>query len=371
MGFKAIYTGDWHLSNRLPHAVVVGNGETDRLRQQIALIDKIYASATKHKAKAIIVVGDIFDRSLVDAVTLTAATGALSRAPVPVYILPGNHDASSVKGGRFTVEAFGEMNNPNLHVIRGQFELANIDFYAFPFQPVKETQIDMALIQEKLVDDGRPKVMLFHNSVLGCDHLDWTCDDGLDPDEICDGYDLVVGGHFHQYQEFGSCGMYVGAPMAHNFGDKGKDSGYWLIDINRKSKKYTKKFIPGGAPDFHVIESPGAEGNPADMGKVWNKGDYVRMETTCTNAEWVQIEPNAMKIRDHHIKNGVNVTLKHKPVYKHEKRLVKASAGAKLSLTTAIGEYVKDTSTEGLDAKKLKSIGKEILATVRSEIGAV
>ena len=48
--------------------------------------------AVDRAAGAVLVAGDFFDHGRVSEATLRAAAGALRRVPVPVVILPGNHD---------------------------------------------------------------------------------------------------------------------------------------------------------------------------------------------------------------------------------------------------------------------------------------
>ena len=55
----------------------------------IATLGKL---ATKHDAKFIIVAGDIFESNQLSRQTLLRSLDALKALPVPVFLLPGNHD---------------------------------------------------------------------------------------------------------------------------------------------------------------------------------------------------------------------------------------------------------------------------------------
>src|ERR1041384_6049884 len=107
--FRALFIPDIHMSNHLPQAVLAEDGVTDRLEDQVALWDRVKQTTVEWEVDAVFVLGDLFDKSLVDAVTLTVTVDCIVSVPVDIYILPGNHDAVSTEGGRFTVEAFAKM----------------------------------------------------------------------------------------------------------------------------------------------------------------------------------------------------------------------------------------------------------------------
>lgn len=70
--YTVIAISDVHMSNRLPFAQPTTNGMTDRLEDQIRLWAHVAKTATDTEAKAILVLGDLFDKALVDPVTLHA-----------------------------------------------------------------------------------------------------------------------------------------------------------------------------------------------------------------------------------------------------------------------------------------------------------
>jgi len=369
--FRALFAADIHMSNRLPFAKPGAEDVSDRLRDQINLIAHINEVATAAKVDATFILGDLFDQSRVDAVTLTHTIQALTATTVPMYIMAGNHDANSIRGGRFTVEAFGVMEHERIRFLDSEVAPRKwLQFLPVPFMPIKETEEKIAEAR-KLCAKDVTNVLLFHNSVLGCDHLEWTCDDGLDPDELCDGFDWVIGGHFHTSQEFGKDkrGMYLGAPMHHHFGDRGRTAGFWIIEFTEGGKRATK-YIESETPRFHVTQDMVV--NPG-----WKAGDYVRIEVEATHAEWPKIKPKAKAFCEALKDEAIRASYKHKPIYHHKKRLTgdakTKDAAVKLTLGQAITEYVDASAvvTKGLDKKQLKKIGKEALEAVRGEHGAV
>jgi len=388
LSFKIIAVADVHMSNKLSYAKPMPEkrGLTDRLEDQMNLWERVYAAALRRKVDALFVLGDLFDRPTVDAVTLTYTTSAIMNSPVPVYILPGNHDANSIRGGRFTVEAFSHMGKPKCHdpvtvigeAVDGQGDIDTLqvaigkgrhrqmlEFWPIGFRPVAETKAALARFREKL-DSDNYNVLLLHNSILGSEHLGWQCDDGLEPDDVCQGFDQVLAGHFHLNQYFGDNGMYLGAPMHHHFGDAGRDAGFWYIEWPGRDKEPNMEFIRGGAPQFHIYDSLKEPASPQN-------GDYVRFEIEATHPEWVKKKPAAQALCDKLIAQGIHASFKHKPIAQHEARLGEKNIkkAAAMSMDKAIDKYVKATGvvTSGLDLKRLRKMGRDILGTARGANG--
>lgn len=363
--YRTIITADLHSSNRLPYSKPIENGMTDRLQDVINVIENLLEAAVTYKAESIFILGDIFDRSLVDAVTLTHTTRALAKTPVDMYVMAGNHDANSIRGGRFVVETFGVIDHDKLRYLDKKIKVNDwLKFIPIPFMTVEETEKRIKKEKKKL-DKNYINVLFFHNSVLGCDHLEWTCDDGLDPDLLTTGFNYAFGGHFHNPQKFGKNdnGYYVGAPLQHNFGDKERRAGFWVVDFYSDGDM-DKSYVYGGAPLFYVT-------NKLNVDKRWKKGDYVRIEVECTHSDWINKKTEVEMFCDS--LEGINVSYKHKPIYHHKKRLASVGKEDKITLETALNDYVSSTEVVvgELDKERLRSLGHEILQEVRTENGII
>lgn len=70
------------------------------------------ALAADRAASALLIAGDFFDHGRVGSATLAATTAALGQVPVPVVILPGNHDPF-MPGSAYTRANLGA----NVHVL--------------------------------------------------------------------------------------------------------------------------------------------------------------------------------------------------------------------------------------------------------------
>lgn len=334
--YKIIALADIHMSNKLPYARPTENGKTDRLEDQIRLWEHVHNKALSIEADAILILGDLFDKSLVDAVTLATTVEAIVSMPCDVWILPGNHDASTITGGRFTVEAFDSMRKDHVHCFQaGETRYVNewLRFRPVPFCPSEEAMRVISMYQEEMAGPyaSGVDVLLLHHSIVGCEHLGWTCDQGLDADLICDGFDFVLAGHFHRHQTFGEPpavgeppGMYLGAPMHHDFGDVGRDAKYWCITYTQDGPAIAMPVDPG-LPKFFKVELDhelkSVEGKGLSDYSV-RHGDYWRYEIASTPEKWVEVKPKIQEAVKSLEKEGVHASFKHIPIKTHGVRLL-------------------------------------------------
>jgi 3',5'-cyclic AMP phosphodiesterase CpdA len=362
---RALFISDIHMSNQLPQAVLAENGDTDRLQDQSALWRRVRQSVLDWEVDIVFILGDLFDKSLVDAVTLAVTVESVVALPTTTYVLPGNHDAVSTDGGRFTVEAFGLMGRDHIKYLG---RAANneavvwddwLRFYPIEYCASKDAyeRLDAILAERDLLPDAGVSVLLMHHSVMGCKHGGWVCDDGLESEEITKHFEHVFSGHFHDTQEFGHNGMYLGAPMHHHLGDEGRPAGYWVVDF-LPDGTLEKYFIDGECPRFHSTTwERAAMASPA------HPGDYLRLYVDATHAEWVALRPTVAAYVDVLKGEGIKATYKHRPIYHHAERI--ASIGSKTAMTMDMtaAAYVDSSSVDtiGLDADRLKEIAKKAL----------
>jgi DNA repair exonuclease SbcCD nuclease subunit len=181
----------------------------------------------------------------------------------------------------------------------------------------------------------------------------------LDADEVCQGFDLVLAGDFHEPQEFGTCGRYVGSPMQHDFRDAGSGPrGVLFVEF---AKNLVQRFIPIESPRFHVqkiTRDSRALSNPLPR-----RGDYLRIDVEATHAEWLTSLPEIEQYAQELVAKGVNVLPpKHVPIAQVETRLGKNAP----DFLEAASAYVKLANTEGLDPDRLIQIAQEVLNEVEN-----
>ncbi len=372
--YKILAISDVHMSNSLPHAVPGKRGITNRLRDQTRLWKAVAKDVERFHVDCVLILGDLFDKSRPSPTTLVEMVRIIVGLPCQVAILAGNHDAEQITGGRFNVEAFGAMDKPNVRYLRPNAMFSPrswLHFYPVPFCPSAEAMEQIGRARQTMeARHGNPvdqNILLLHHSIVGCEHLGWTCDDGLDAEAVCEGFDSVLAGHFHQTQRFGPDleGLYLGAPMHHNYGDVEREASYYVFGFRKGAEPREAKRDPG-APKFHkisVIKGAWPEWEPEERPRA---GDYLRVEVHATHAEWIALRP---QVREECAKlltrDRIHASYKHKPIYQHAVRLEGDSKKTKKTTEDYLRTYVKRAATGDLDSKALLALGKNILGEAR------
>lgn len=373
--YKALYVADLHMSNNLPHSKKCEDGVSDRLKDQRDLLYRIFEAAKTYKCRDIFILGDLFDHSRVDAITLTTTVRTLSKTPIPIHIVPGNHDGVNTRGERFTVEALSEV--PNIHYMDTYSTFIPepwIHFWPLEFAPLDRTREILSRIG---LNKSIVNVLLMHNSIAGCTHVGWKCEEGLglDPNEATDRFDHVLSGHFHTPQEFGNSGRYLGAPLHLRYDDVGRQAGFWIIDFYKDGSR-EETFFDGMAPRFHVLDIGDKVSYKEFISSMTinservRKGDFVRLSITCTNARLVKKKPSLELIVSKLQDAGIRASWFHDPVYHHTRRIVSKSKDTDVvPIKEMISSYVDavEVDTRGLDVNQLKIIGQEIFQAVESK----
>ena len=111
---RFLHTSDWQLGMGKPY---FSEGTLERFTQaRFDAVSAIGRVASEEGCSFVLVCGDAFESNQVDRRTVVRAAEALRQVPVPVFILPGNHDplnAASV----YLSSAFNEHKPENVTVI--------------------------------------------------------------------------------------------------------------------------------------------------------------------------------------------------------------------------------------------------------------
>lgn len=356
--YRFVATGDVHLSNELPHARPLRDGMTDRFEQQLEMMRMIARLAGDDP---VYIVGDLYDKAKLDPITLVETVKVMQESG-RWKVLPGNHDANSLTGGRFNVELFGLLDSSRFELLGGlissDYDLTDSwQMHAVPFAGVDDNARTIVSIQERL-DPSKHHVLLMHNAVIGCKvDGNFRCDShGLRAGPICKGFRKVIAGHFHSHQRFGKVGMYLGAPMQHRYSDEGEDRGVWEFVLSDDGT-IQEKFCPLALPKFFTI-APG-QSKPAKA----QPGDYVRIEARTTNAEWAATAGDVDNAVADLAADGIVASAKHVPAYQHDRRLADADATFLTMTLARLAElYVDmpDVELGSLDRDSVLRIGREL-----------
>lgn len=242
MTYRALFTADIHIGNRMPWAVK--NPETlvsDRALDIIAVLDQMMEYALDNDIVDIWILGDLIHNRLVDAVTLKLVTAALihlQQVGLTVRLIPGNHEAGDAAGLHFTLDQFAEMgfwvagiSDAAKDQISFIEPVDGFQVLAMPYLPLSRAV--------RLADGPRVQLALIHQAIKGGTAGGWVCPDGMEPMMLESIAAQTLSGHFHTPQSIGDRVHYLGAPVQHTFGDAGEERGFWDItwtgqDCNRQ-----------------------------------------------------------------------------------------------------------------------------------------
>ena len=87
---RFIHTADWQIGMKRHFLDEYAQARFSDARENA--IRKIGQLAKNHDATFVVVAGDVFETNLLRARTIQRALDAMREIPIPVYLLPGNHD---------------------------------------------------------------------------------------------------------------------------------------------------------------------------------------------------------------------------------------------------------------------------------------
>lgn len=233
---RFIHTADWQMGMRAGHVAEVA----ERVREaRLETAKRIMALAPERGAHFALIAGDLFEDNQVSDLLVHQVLQLLGQAaPIPVYILPGNHD--HLGGG--SVYARRAFQDPpgNVHVIRE----------AAPIQ-VPGTQavlLPYPISQKRSAEDPTASLPTFEGERLiriGVAHGSLRIPGKYQPDDFPIALDAAVRrdldylalGHWHSFYQHDSRTIYPGTPEATGFDEPGSGT-VSLVTIER----------PGAAP---------------------------------------------------------------------------------------------------------------------------
>ena len=249
---------------------------------QERVLSRIVAYAQEEHPDAILICGDIYDKSAPSGeayVMFDRFLEALSeiRPRIPVFIIAGNHDSPE----RLSyASAFLEKHSIYLSVfppvredeylkkITLEDEYGPVDFYLLPFlkpgwlRPLLpeesafsyEEAVRFLLSREK-IDPGRRNVILSHQFYTAGQSEPETCDSevavamagGLDRIDISvlDAFDYAALGHLHGSQKVGRMSArYCGTPYKYSVSEEHHHKAVTVVELGEKGEEPQLRFLP-------------------------------------------------------------------------------------------------------------------------------
>jgi DNA repair exonuclease SbcCD nuclease subunit len=114
---RFLHTSDWQLGLRVNF--IPGDAGAVVRNERFATLRRIGAVAHASQAEFVVVAGDVFEHHGLRPDTLRRAFDAMAEIPVPIYLLPGNHDPLT-PDALYLSELWGRECPRNVHVLESQ-----------------------------------------------------------------------------------------------------------------------------------------------------------------------------------------------------------------------------------------------------------
>ncbi|MBQ2699685.1 MAG: exonuclease SbcCD subunit D [Clostridia bacterium] len=251
---KFIHTGDLHLGKQM--------NDLSLLDDQAAVLDQIIEITRREEADAVIIAGDVYQRSSPQAEAMALFdhfVSRLSRMGKEVFIISGNHDSAlriaylssliSSQGIHVTQAFDGHLQQVSLRDQDGE-----VVVWMLPF--LRPAQVKQHLPQEKIVtyedavaavlrqtpiDPTKRNLLICHQFITGCE----TCDSeeravgGLDQvsASLFNGFDYVALGHIHKPQRILRDTLrYAGSPLKYSFSEADHRKSVAVVEVMEKGR---------------------------------------------------------------------------------------------------------------------------------------
>lgn len=249
---KFMHLSDLHMGKRV--------NEYSMSEDQKYILRQILSLADEEKPEAVLIAGDIYDKSVPGGEAVVLFDWFLTQLTVrklPVFFISGNHDsAERLAFGRSILSDsevyISEVYKGNIQRITKEDEYGKVHFYLIPFikpavvkhyMPEKEIgdyQSAMEAVIESLnIDTSERNVFLVHQFLTGAARSDSeeVSVGGLDDisADVFDGIDYVALGHIHRPQSVKRETIrYCGTPLKYSFSEAEHEKSVTFVTMKEK-----------------------------------------------------------------------------------------------------------------------------------------
>jgi DNA repair exonuclease SbcCD nuclease subunit len=264
-GFELVVAGDFHLG--LTSDSVLVDGIPSRLSDTRVRLREAIELASNDEDRTLIIVGDLFNKVLLDPMTVEAAMDCFHYAEeklTRIFLIPGNHDCdvkwrATTLAKEFRHASLTAVHEPELLVKNNK----EIGFF-LPHMP-RSREMDFLSVRgsyKKFMEDAvkkfSPSVLRKKHALFGHAHMKGATNAaGFDisgygsgtamdfvPKEFPSFFSVVILGHVHRHQVIstnkGYDVLYTGPAITTNFSEAEIEKG--CIKLNSKTHEW--KFIP-------------------------------------------------------------------------------------------------------------------------------
>lgn len=249
---KLIHLSDLHIGKRVNEVSMIGDQEYILL-QILRIIDE-------EQADAVLIAGDVYDKSVPSAEAVTLFDDFLCRLAKrkkPVLIISGNHDSPerlafgnrllNVSGIHISPAYDGKIQSVTLSDAKGEVVFWLLPFIKpahvkrfYPDEGIESYTDAVRVALEKMaIDYSKRNVLLTHQFVTGsvtCESEEISVggSDNVDASVFAD-FDYVALGHIHGPQNIGTNRIrYCGTPLKYSFSEEAHHKSVTVVNLGKK-----------------------------------------------------------------------------------------------------------------------------------------
>jgi exonuclease SbcD len=320
---RILHSADWHLGRYL-HGVSL-------IEDQAHILDQFVDLAVAEKVDAVVVAGDIYDRSVPPADAVALLDNVLARlvaeAGLPVIVIAGNHDSAERIGfgGRILEKhrliVRGTLDDLSPVILADQH--GDVAIHPLPYvdptfaraldggDAVTDHQSAMAHLLTGMRAAMRPgwrNILVAHAFVAGGSESDSerplsVGGSGMVTADTFDGFDFVALGHLHRPQAIGMDKIhYAGSLLKYSFNEAEHCKSVSIVDIAGDGSASIRKVTLTPRRDVRIITGTLAE-LLANPGPAAGRDDYLCAHLTDTTpvldpmARLREVYPNILELQ--------------------------------------------------------------------------
>ena len=317
---KLFHISDLHIGKRV--------NEISMVEDQACILKQIIRMADSENPDAVLIAGDVYDKSVPPAEAVTLFDGFLfhlAQRRIPVLIISGNHDSPErlAFGNRLMAGAgihLSPVYDGNVLPVTLSDEYGEVHFWLLPFikpahvrrfypEETIETYTDAVrtAIEKMDMDRTGRNVLLTHQFVTGAatcesEEISVGGSDNVDA-SVFEGIDYVALGHLHGPQNIGTNRVrYCGTPLKYSFSETGHAKSVTVVHLGAKGELRLETLPLVPRHDMRQIRGAFAQLTDRAFCSAQNAEDYLHV--ILTDEEDVpealgrlrMIYPNIMKL---------------------------------------------------------------------------
>ena len=300
---RFFHISDLHLGKRI--------NEFSMIEDQFDILHKIILLAKEHKPDAVLIAGDVYDKSTpsVEAVQLLDRFLVwLNELHISVFMISGNHD--SVERVAFGADL---LKNSSVHIVRsyrGQLlpvsindDYGKLNVWMLPYlKPANVrrelekqnvgnyTEAVAAVLSNIELELAERNVLVAHQFVTGAktsesEELYIGGSENVDA-SLFDAFDYVALGHLHRSQYIGRKTLrYCGTPLKYSFSEANNQKSVTVVDMGNKGDIVISELALSPIHEMRVIRGAYDELMNRNNYLGTNTDDYVRIILTDEHEE--------------------------------------------------------------------------------------